>query len=232
MEAYYGDLEKTDLLAQLFEKSADSRDDSWKGKFLDSVAEASFACGDPKIINGPDDFPYFYLKTPEPDKTFQCYVIKHMVTDFLLKIGLGVVVNPEKDSPDWIFSYGDILNFHLTGSFYSGTNSISPSDPVKIEAGEKVLAGQPSESYLPEIARKVIRDYLTRVGISDVRFMILMRPYDGLNSGEFVFNLTPGRFHNDAEYERTMRSIGWFLPRHYTYSSINEEDSGHSFSPL
>jgi hypothetical protein len=90
-EPYIGDLTKTDILFNLVQTSQSERDEKWKQTFLDNIGQASFRCGDPQVITGPDGFPYFQLFLPEPHKEFQCFVIDRMKDDFLLTYSLAKV---------------------------------------------------------------------------------------------------------------------------------------------
>jgi hypothetical protein len=213
MEPYLGDLEKTQILSELFEVPKDKRDDVWKDKFLASVLEASFCSREPQIVMGPDGFPYFALYLPEPNKAFQCFVIKNMKDDFLLEKGIGVVISPGENSAEWVFSYGDIVNYHLNGKFYTPEehHELSASE----EESDKVLVGQPAEDYLPKIVREVLRRYLATANILDPKILLMVRG----GSKELVFNMTVEMFESPQKYEDVMNRISWFLPRHYVYSS-------------
>jgi hypothetical protein len=231
-EPYYGDLEKTGLLVGLFNIPPEQRDESWKRKFLDNVVDASFACGDPQVLTGPDGYPYFQLILPEPGKPFTCYVIRHMKDDFLLANGWGIAVNSLKGQTEWMFSYGDVLNFHLRGEFYTHTDM--PELPSKeiIQEKEEVLVGQPSETLFPAQARNVLRRYLKYLGVENVKIMLMNRKKSGTVLQQLVFNLTPEKFDSNERYEQVMRSLGWFLPRHYSYVAMNEKDFKDSFASL
>src|SRR5699024_2930819 len=110
-QGYYGDLENTALLTKLFEVTKEKRDENWNHKFLTLAADASFACGNPQIIQGPDGFPYFQLETPPGDKPFQCFVISHMIFDFILERGIGIVIIAHSGLPAYVFTYGIFVNF-------------------------------------------------------------------------------------------------------------------------
>jgi hypothetical protein len=218
---YLGDLEKTQAIWNLCQVAADLRDEKWKARFLGSVAEASFRCGDPQVIEGPDGFPYFQLLLPEPDTVFQCYVLDKMKDEFLLDHGLGVAINPDRGNPDWVFSYGDIVNYRLTGEFYSPVDGAA-ADPRQEVIGEEqeALVGQPSEEYLPTPARRAIREHLLRLGVRDPKVVLMSRAVENSMVQELVFNLSPDRFPSEEHYRAVMHSLAWFLPRHYTYVSL------------
>src|SRR5688572_5443427 len=87
------DISKTQLLVDLFNVPLEQRDDAWRQNFYDNVQMASYACGNPQVFSGPDGFPYFILKTPEPNKPFESFCIRNMKDDFLLEKGFGVAIN-------------------------------------------------------------------------------------------------------------------------------------------
>jgi len=231
-EPYYGDLTKTKILRELFIVAREQRDDAWKINFFENVLDASFKCGDPQVIEGPDGFPYFQLNTPEPLQEFQCFVLRHMKDDFLLEKGFGVVINPLKGQPDWVFSYGDIVNYHLRNEFYTKSTvwNLPANETIKEEV--KVLAGQPSESILPVQTRAVIREFLSGIGINDCKVFLMNRQKPEGYLQELVFNLTPDKFQKQEHYEAVMRSIAWYLPRHYTYVAMDESTMKENFQPL
>lgn len=151
-------------MVDLFTVPADQRDEAWRQRFYEHVPTASFACGNPQVFNGPDDFPYFVLSTPEPNKPFESFCIRNMKDDFLLEKGFGVAINPRENSADWVFSYGDIVNLHLNNEFYSKTDNIELPNEETIHKEEKLLIAQPAESYLPHQARQALKSFLQSTG--------------------------------------------------------------------
>src|SRR5258708_8137190 len=98
-QKYVGDLDKTKIIRQLCDVPKNKRDSIWQNELLKNIASASFQCAKPQIIEGPDEMRYFELLLPEPNKVFECFVIEHMINDYLLKDGLGVVINANKSEP-------------------------------------------------------------------------------------------------------------------------------------
>ncbi|MBP9838786.1 MAG: hypothetical protein KBC84_08735 [Proteobacteria bacterium] len=231
-EPYHGDLAKTGILFKLFEVSPEKRDESWQKVFLATVTEASFACGDPQLIKGPDGFPYVHLITPEAEKEFQCFVIKHMEQDFLLKEGFGIVINPAKEKPDWVFTYGDIVNLHLNKEYYSERIDVVLPEDETLSTEQEVLIAQPSETYLPQLTRQVLKHYFELAKIENVKILLMTRKtHEGVIQ-EIVFNLTPDKFENEVEYQKIMKDVSWFLPRHYFYSVMDEKEVSQYFRDL
>lgn len=228
-EPYYGDLEKTGILAGLFEVPVEQRDGKWQSILFDTIAHASFRCGDPQIIAGPDGFPYFQLLMPVPNQPFTCYTADHVIKDFLMEHGFGLVINPDKGNPDWVFSYGDVLNYFLKDAFYSEAPVNAQPGKEVLEKNLNVLAGQPSEAYLPSCARTVMRNALNRIGINDAKIFLMQRKDS--SSQELVFNITPERFSEDV-FNSAMQVITWHLPRHYSVCGMAEEGQKESFELL
>lgn len=235
-DGYLGDLEKTGIIYELLEVQPSGRDEKWRAAFLENIVEASFCCGDPQLITGPDGFPYFQLFLPEPGTSFQCYVIDRMKDDFLLSEGFGVVINPQSNSADWVLSYGDILNLKLNKAFYTteATSFFRQQQNGIISKDEEVLIAQPSEQILPQQVRAIIGDILKANGIKNPKVVMMMqRSKDGKDvTQDLVFNITPHDFSNQEEYNNIMRAVSWYLPRHYSFAGMREETFGNGFQPL
>ena len=235
-EPYLGDLEKTGKLFELVETPHSERDEAWDAAFLSNVAAASFRCGNPQVIQGPDGFPYVPLLLPESGVGFQCYVIDRMKDDFLLEKGFGVVVNPTQTVADWVLTYGDILNLHLNNEFYTTTETPFSKGlgDEEIVGNEQVMIGQPAEALLPQVARTVLSEFLKGAGVAAPKVLLLMRQQRagaGV-SQDLVFNLTPKDFADEDTYRRVMQQLAWFLPRHYSFVGLDETAIEDGFMPL
>lgn len=235
-EPYLGDLEKTNIIYGLLQTPKAQRNEDWRETFLQHIIHASFRCAEPQVITGPDGFPYFQLFLPEPYQPFQCYVIDRMKDDFLLELGYGVVINPGTDSADWVLSYGDILNLKLNGGFFAKGDYpfASGAGPEIIQEEEQVMIGQPNETLVPHAARKLLANLLQANGIQNPKIMLMMRQQkDGSGAyQDLVFNLTAEQFDSQAHYKNVMQTIGWYLPRHYSYVGMEEKNFGSGFEPL
>jgi hypothetical protein len=216
------DITKTQVIAELFEIPADQRDDVWRQSFYEHVQTASFACGAPQTFAGPDGFPYFVLNIPEPNKPFESFCIRNMKDDFLLEKGFGVAINPRANSADWVFTYGDILNLHLNGQFFSQKVNAVLKNVETIEKDEKLLIGQPSESYLPTHTRQLLKSLLQSAGVKKPKVMLVCRTIDGQVIKELAFNIFPENFASPEQLNYKLHQISWFLPRHYVVLAISK----------
>ena len=235
-ERYLGDLNKTDIIYNLVKTPKNERDEKWQQAFLENIGQASFRCGDPQVITGPDGFLYFQLFLPEPNKKFQCFVIDKMKDDFLLTSGFGVVINPTSNGADWVLSYGDILNFHLNREFYTTKETAfsRTTNDETLSKEEQVMIGQPSETILPKQTRDVISNFLKLSGVNNPKLLLMMRHIaDGKGvSQDLVFNLTPQTFDNENTYRGVMQTLSWYLPRHYSLVGMNEKIFENEFLPI
>jgi hypothetical protein len=235
-EPYLGDLNKTAEIYNLIKTPPSDRDENWNASFLSLLSSASFRCGDPQVITGPDGLPYFQLFLPEPNTSFQCYVIDKMKDDFLLEHGYGVVINPTGNQPDWVLSYGDILNFHLNHSFY--TYEDTPFSKVMtdevINEAENVMIGQPSEELLPFATRKIMEAFLKMNGVESPKVLLMMRHTNDNTSfnQDLAFNIIPSNFENEESYRYVMQTLSWFLPRHYSFVGLDEKKFDDVFTAL
>ena len=234
------DINKTHIVAALFNVPRSQRDGQWRQEFYEHVASASFACATPQTLTGPDDFTYFILRTPEPDKPFESFCIRNMKNDFLLERGWGVVFNPGADNAtDWVFTYGDMVNLHLTGHL---TTPVDESDLQnieftknvgKIKKEEQVMIAQPSEAYLPKATRAVLSRFLQSQGIKKPKVLMISSQSDGKIIRKLAFNIAVENYPETAQLDYLMQLVGWFLPNDYILVPLSENHSlAKGFHPL
>lgn len=227
------DITKTQVMVDLFNSPKEQRDDNWRQAFFKNVQTASYACGNPQIFTGPDGFPYFILRTPEPNKPFESFCIRNMKDDFLLDKGFGVAINPRENSVDWVFSYGDIVNLHLNKEFFTKTEAVEIQNEETIKKNEEIFIGQPSQSFLPRQARQTLRAFLQSIGIRRPKIMMVCRTIDGQIVQELAFNIFREDFQSIDQINHRLKQISWFLPRHYIVLSLPKDSNFTShFSDL
>jgi hypothetical protein len=219
------DITKTQAMDNLLRVAREQRDDKWLQTFYSNVQTASFACGNPQVFTGPDNFPYFVLQIPEPGKPFESFCIRNMKDDFLLDKGFGVAINPKNNSVDWVFSYGDIVNLHLNNEFYSKKDNVEIKNEDTIENEEKVLVGQPSETFLPAQARKALRAFLQSIGVQRPKIMMVCRTKQGQVIQELAFNIFREDFQSVDQLNYRLQQISWYLPRHYVILSLPKKSN-------
>ena len=130
------------------------------------------------------------------------------------------MINPTATGPDWVLSYGDVLNLHVNQVFYTTeeTPFFKEQRDQVIKGAEEVLVAQPAEHLLPQVTRAVLGEFLRINGVALPKVLLLMRlgGSDGVVSQDLAFNITPLDFETEEWYREVMQRLAWFLPRHYS----------------
>lgn len=204
----------------------------WDRSFMKHAGEAHLGCKVPQIEHGKDGFPYFQLEIPDIGAPFQAYTISSLIQSDILKDGIGVSISSYDDKPDRIFSYGELLNYHYRKTFRSNMkNWIQPS-PNQFDGNLEILGGNPSEIILHPLSRKVILAYLVKNNVHFPKVSLLNVMTDNGIMNQLVFNLVPSQFEDEKHFQACLSSLAWFIPMHYTYTSIPEHYLGELFFDL
>ncbi len=197
------DLEKTELLMNHFQVEHELRDEKWARKFYETIPDASFASQADQVLQGPDGFPYFVLKFPEPMKPFESFSVR-IVLEHCTNSGIGIVINPHKPRPDWVFTYGQLWSFREYGVFHE--DNIEHAT----QSSGKVLTASPNEKLFPAYSRQILNAYLKHIGVAEPKCFLLM---DGSSPHpSIVFNVFRERFATDEAHRDAMSRLTWFLP--------------------
>lgn len=201
------------------------RGDAWHDQFFAVVPNAGFMI-DPNVMIGPDGFAYMQLFSPLPGQVFEAHSIRSLMSDFLIREGVGVVINPHNpEGPDMVFSYGDIVNLYLRDEFYSPSDMFETErrDTV-IPAGTVIDTGAPSaEHILPPETRTVLRRFMNQQGFNSPKIALYASvQQDGRYVQELALNVSKEYdFDSDERFNQFMSTLGWFLPRHYAIACID-----------
>lgn len=229
-----GDLEKTVTINALLDIPIEQRDQNWVSSFLENIAEANLKIGQPEVVIASDGFPYVQLQSVHTDENFKAFVINKQLPTLLMQ-GFGVVINPQNNQPDWVFSYGDIVNYELNDKFYSEETAFSHNkENVAIGSDEKVLIGQPADNIMPKYLKNQLREFLKHAGIEVPKIMLIARnPDDEANvKQDLVFNFTPHQFNNEQQFQQIGNTISWFMPKHYSFLFIDEAAVENGFQAI
>ncbi|PRD47467.1 hypothetical protein [Sphingobacterium haloxyli] len=233
-DSLLGDLEKTIIINQLMGAPFSERDEQWRDHFLSHIDGANLKLGEPEVAISKDGFPYIQLQTVAAGESFQAFVIKNQLNT-ILDQGFGIAINAHLQQPDWIFSYGDVVNLKLNGSFYSDKSVFSNSkEYLGIDKDEEILVGQPAEEIFPNFLRRQIREFLRYSGVKNPKIMLIARNYtdEERASQDLVFNIIPAQFQSEKDFNAIMNTIQWFLPKHYSFFGVDELAIENGFQPL
>ncbi|GHE30776.1 hypothetical protein [Sphingobacterium griseoflavum] len=230
----FGDLEKTIIINNLMRTPFEQRNQQWRADFLANIAGANLKLGNPEVVMSNDGYPYFQLETVNTGENFQAVVLERQL-DTLLEHGFGVVINAQASQPDWVFSYGDLVNLKINKEFYTDKSIFSnPKEQQCIGKDEDILVGQPSEEILPRSVRQYIREFLQESGVKNPKVMLIARNYTDEKSvsQDLVFNMVPAQFSSEKDFDRIMKSLSWFLPKHYSFFGVDEMSVENGFQPV
>ena len=228
------DLAKTSELFRLCAIPHEARDAAWLARFYAAAPDASLKGETPQAIAGPDGFPYFVLKLPEEGVPFEAYCISHIV-DFCLENGLGAVLNPQKERPDYVFTFGNLWSWKATGQFVRELPPGAPPGVTKetVDGEREVLVAQPSEDFFPGFARRAVDRFLRhRLGVAEPGCFLLGDP-TAIPTQSLVFNVFSDGFESEKDFANAMYFLRWYLPGDYSCTAIpRNSDLASHFAPL
>jgi hypothetical protein len=221
------DLQKTQQVVDLFKVDREQRDQGWREQFYPAIVDASMATPADQVLQGPDGFPYFVLNLPPAEQAFETFCLSHILGTCLTE-GLGIVIQPDPQPPEWVFPYGLLWSFKEFGMFEvaepdAGDEAETPDGDASSSATQSILVSQPSEAFFPPYARKVIRQFLEKkTGSSDLKVLLLTDP-GKTPAKSLVFSVFAEDFDNQEQFGSVMYRLTWFLPPHYGLISIGKD---------
>jgi hypothetical protein len=189
-----------------------ARDVNWENKFFSTLADSQLSLLSMDPQNGPDNWPYIMASTDGAQNEPAQKLIHWLSTR-----GIGLVINPQKDYPDYVFTYGMIWNFKETGFFYR--NDI-PQKTGKVNLGQIVHAGTPTPQYLPTYVRNILKEFFRDQGILFPKINLLS---DDRVHYDLAFSLESLGSPVESEHEGILEAISWFLPPHYSLILVSEK---------
>ncbi len=201
-------------LTELLQYPESKRDFNWESHFFDELLKSKVKLLDEGPQVGPDNWPYLLVETGEGADEPLINIVK-----WLSDKGIGLVVNPHKPYPDYVFPWGMIWNFRETGLFRFAAPPIMEGK-VELQSSVGLHAGPPTSEYLPDYVRNLLKQFFRDQGLLQVR--ILMVSQDRKHY-DLAFSLES--LGNPPEQERAgiAEAISWFLPTHYSVLLTSEK---------
>lgn len=201
---------------RLLEVPFDDRDQKWEQSFFELLPKSQFEFLSDSPIEGPDGMPYLAVKIVGNDGE-----PADKVLDWLGEKGVGLAINPEKETPDYVFSYGMIWNFLLNGEFLTDSSENQQgAKEFEIDPGQEMMAGTPSEAYLPKHVRNLFKEFLAQQGVHRPRVVMLSQ--DGEHY-DLCFSLQSLGDPPQEEWQGALEAFSWFFPLHYSFSILSED---------
>ena len=189
------------------------RNSSWENQFFQALAEGNIQLISTDTQTGPDGWPYILAETGPDAKEPAAKLLS-----WLAERGIGLAINPRKEYPDYVFSYGMLWSFKETGYFFKHLPD-RPEGMVQFEPKSLVHTGPPTEEFLPGYVKKVLRDFFRDQSILLPKIQVISQ--DQVNY-DLAISLDSLGNPPESEHEGIAEAISWFLPPHYSLLLINE----------
>ena len=200
-------------IIELTKVADEKRDPQWEGDFFMQLSQSNLKLmsQDPQV--GPDGWPYLMTETAadatEPAQN---------ILQWLATRGMGLVVNPNKEYPDYVFSYGMVWHFKETGLFYRAKPEVS-NGSFELRDGAKLHAGEPTPQYLPQYVRNILKEFFRDQGVFAPKILVISA--DRVNY-DLAFSLESLGNPPVKEHQGIAEAISWFLPPHYSIVLVSE----------
>ncbi len=202
-------------MKNLFLTLPEDRDAKWEELFFKGIVDAQFTFLSETPIEGPDGMAYLAVEVADSDGEPAQNVFK-----WLGEKGVGLVINPGQQNPDYVFSYGMIWNFLTNGEFMTAQEAPLAQGEIEMKPGQEMMAGTPSETYWPLHARKIFKEFLRDQGVHNPRIVMLSQ--DSKNY-DLCFSLESLGNPPQEEWQGLLQAFSWFFPLHYSFSIISED---------
>jgi hypothetical protein len=211
-----------DALREHFSVPENERGAKWRHRFYDLVETARLKQRDPRIVLGPDGFPYYALDLPDDGEDGEIAVAD--LVDLATDRGFGIAIEPLDEAAAWVFTCGDLVTRRAFGGYEFPRVGVVPSEKPTFRAVLKrtqrmeVLA--PDETLLPPYVRPLLHHYFTHtLGIGDPGVLALVSP-DQDPREQLVFRIARDDFETEEQFETAIAGLTWFLPRHLVVSVL------------
>jgi hypothetical protein len=201
-------------LVELVKIPDEKRDHQWEIDFFMAISKSPLKLISEDPQQGPDGWPYLLAET-----STEAQEPANKIIQWLAMKGIGLVVNPHKSYPDFVFTYGMLWNFKETGLFYQ-TADEAPVGTVEITEGQKLHAGPPAPHYLPQYVRNILKEFFRDQTILSPRILVMStdrKHYD------LAFSLNSLGNPPQKEHQGIAEAISWFLPPHYSVVLVKED---------
>lgn len=201
-------------LLELVKIPDEKRDHQWEVDFFMAISKGSLRLINDTPQTGPDGWPYLLAET-----SLEASEPAQQMMQWLALKGVGLVVNPQKEYPDYVFTYGMIWSFRETGLFYQ-TADAAVAGTLQIAEGQALHAGPPTPQYLPQYVRNTVKEFFRDQAVLRPRILVMStdrKHYD------LAFSLESLGNPPEKEHQGIAEAISWFLPPHYSIVLVSEK---------
>lgn len=201
-------------IQELAKTPENQRDPKWEDQFLHALTESHLSLMSTDPQQGPDGWPYLLVKTDE-EATESAQKMIH----WLSERGIGLAINPDKEFPDFVLSYGMLWSFRETGKFIH-RNVSAHSGKIEITQDSFQKRGPPTEKFLPKYVRTILKDFFRDQGVLAPKILVV-----SLDSENYELAFSAESLGNppETEWSGVAEAISWFLPAHYSILILSEK---------
>lgn len=199
-------------LSELTKFPEHQRDDLWEKSFLASLPHSRLKLIHPSAQTGPDNWPYLFTEVSESGEP------AHALLSWLSQRGIGLAINAQKNPPDFVLSYGMIWNFQQRSRFIEESEVKAPSK-IELREGTKILAGPPSDDYLPPYVRAILKQFFLDQGVLVPKIIVLT---EDKKNFDLCFSIESLGSPAEAEHMGVLEALSWFFPSHYSLALLPE----------
>ena len=165
---------------------------------------------------GPDNWPYlFTYSSNEAQEPVQD------ILNWLSDKGVGLVLNAQKDLPDYVFTYGMIWNYRETGRLRLSTKEAPHMGAAVFRPGQEIVSGPPNIEYIPQYVREILKQFFVEQGIKEkVKWLVVSG--DGKHY-DLCFSLESLGNPKKEEHLGIIEAFSWFFPNHFSLVLVSEE---------
>ena len=222
-------------LLKLKEIPEQERNDIWYQQLLLALPVAMLLAPDGpknKTIQGSDGFYYEALSLLPPEGLNEGDIVSPTsvlgILDYCLSAGVGIAIFSDTScagEPFWVIHYGALHSLKAYGELQGDPQDIEEmlQQPEKVSESHiqetvqeerDILLGQPSEEFLPRIARELLNRIFEEVyGFENVGVAIMQDPAYA-PSRHLVLSLSKEDFADEAQLNDIVLSLQWHLPPH------------------
>ncbi len=173
-----------------------NRDKNWDHSFLNMFPKCNISIAHDLPQQGSDGMPYMLISSSKSSKEPATKLLS-----WAHNKGVGIVLNPDKDFPDFIFTYGMIWLFKETGRFLA--------KPFNINTAQKLA--------IPSYVRSILRQFFLDQGVYQAKFSILK---NNKNTFDICFCANSLGDPPQSEHTGILKTLSWFLPQHYPIAIV------------
>ncbi len=209
-------------LAELLATPEKDRHQSWENQFFKSFCDGHVHLLFEQPQQGPDGWPYLLAESEvAEDQAVKDPESVQKILNWLSTRGVGLVLNPRKEYPDYVFTFGMIWSFRESGFFYKPIDASRKAGAVLLSNENGIGYADPSEEFLPKYVRQILKEFFRDQGLHAVKLSMISEDQKNF---DLAFSIESLGNPPANEHQQIAEAISWFLPPHYSVMLVSEKD--------